>query len=92
MVPGRVPAPGARPAIERFRGVAFRAPGGTFVPWFGPGTGHPLRTSYHQRFPTLDYQEAVRKGAIDEYARYIFTRNDFPEPPATEIPGKGSND
>lgn len=40
--------------------------------------GGPLRTSYHDRFSTLDYQDAARRGAIDEYARYIFTRSDFP--------------
>lgn len=44
--------------------------------------GAQLRTSYHDRFPTLDYQEAARRGTIDEYARYIFTRSDFPKPPA----------
>ena len=44
--------------------------------------GGVLRRSYHDRFPTLDYQEAARRGAIGEYARYIFTRSDFPEPPA----------
>ena len=44
-------------------------------------TGSALRTSYHNRFPTLDYQEAVKRDALDEYARYIFTRSDFPKPP-----------
>jgi hypothetical protein len=43
-------------------------------------SGYKLRTSYHSRFPTLDYQEAVKDGKIDEYARYIFTRSDFPAP------------
>jgi hypothetical protein len=43
-------------------------------------SGATLRTSYHGRFPTLDYQEAVRRGKLDEYARYIFTRSDFPKP------------
>lgn len=45
-------------------------------------TGATLRTSYHGRFPTLDYQEALRRGALEEYARYIFMRADFPTPPA----------
>jgi hypothetical protein len=54
--------------------------------------GNTLRTSYHDSFPTLDYQEAVRKGAVDEYARYIFTRSDFPEPPAASAAETGTKD
>lgn len=42
------------------------------------GLGAPLRTSYHGRFPTLDYQEAARRGAIDAYAHDLFTRSGFP--------------
>jgi hypothetical protein len=42
--------------------------------------GSGARTSYHGQFPTLDYQEAVRTKSVDEYARYIFTRSDFPAP------------
>jgi hypothetical protein len=53
-------------------------------------TGAALRTSYHGRFPTLDYQEALKHGAIDEYARYIFTRSDFPEPPKDVAPATKS--
>lgn len=49
-------------------------------------TGYTLRTSYHERFPTLDYQEAARRGSMDEYARYIFTRPDFPAPAAARAP------
>src|SRR5262249_2071212 len=45
-------------------------------------TGKTLRTSYHSRFPTLDYQEAMRTGKMDEYVNYIFTRSDLPEPPS----------
>jgi hypothetical protein len=52
----------------------------------------PLRTSYHDRFPTLDYQEAARRGVINEYARYIFTRSDFPSPPAATSSEKGTKD
>lgn len=54
--------------------------------------GGLLRTSYHDRFPTFDYQEAVRKSAIDEYARYIFTRSDFSSPPAMTGSEKGTKD
>ena len=42
-------------------------------------TGYALRTSYHERFPTLDYQHAVKSDSVEEYARYIFTRSDFPK-------------
>ena len=44
--------------------------------------GYPLRADYHDRFATLDYQEAAKKGALARYAEYIFTRADFPPPPA----------
>jgi hypothetical protein len=54
--------------------------------------GGPLRTSYHDRFPTLDYQEAERRSAIDEYVRYIFTRSDFPSPPAATGSEKRTKD
>jgi hypothetical protein len=62
--------------------VAIRERRATFMQnvWRGH-TGAALRTSYHGRFPTLDYQEALRRGALEEYARYIFTRSDFPGPP-----------
>ena len=43
--------------------------------------GYPLRVDYHDRFATLDYQEAVKHGALARYAEYIFTRADFPPPP-----------
>ena len=48
--------------------------------------GSGARTSYHGRFPTLDYQEAVRTKSIEEYARYLFTRSDFPAPPGASAP------
>ena len=51
-------------------------------------SGYTLRTSYHKRFPTLDYQEAVKRGDLDEYARFIFTRSDFPGHPASIPPAK----
>jgi hypothetical protein len=55
--------------------------------------GSPLRTSYHGRFPTLDYQEAVGHGKVAEYARYIFTGSDFPAPPSAPAPrGKPDSD
>ena len=41
-------------------------------------TGAALRTSYHGKFPTLDYQVAVRRGVLAEYVRDIFTRSGFP--------------
>jgi hypothetical protein len=47
--------------------------------WRGSHSGFAIRTSYHGRFPTLDYQEAMRTGKMDEYARYIFTRSDLPK-------------
>src|SRR5262249_36103422 len=40
--------------------------------------GAKLRSSYHGRFPTLDYQEAVRRGTLAEVEHYIFTRSDLP--------------
>ena len=40
--------------------------------------GQPLRTTYHGRFATLDYQQAARRGEIADYGRYLFTRADFP--------------
>lgn len=55
-------------------------------------SGHPLRTSYHNRFPTLDYQEAVTRGALDEYVDYLFTRSDFPKPQQTTVPGDAARD
>jgi hypothetical protein len=42
--------------------------------------GFSLRTSYHGRFATLDYQDAARRGSLERYARYVFTRADFPPP------------
>jgi hypothetical protein len=42
--------------------------------------GRKLPTDYHGRFATLDYQDAARRGAVGELARYIFTRSDFPPP------------
>jgi hypothetical protein len=48
--------------------------------------GSGARTSYHGRFALLDYQEAVRTSSLDEYARYIFTRADFPVPPGPGAP------
>jgi hypothetical protein len=44
--------------------------------------GYQLRVSYHGQFATLDYQYASRRGTIAEYMNYIFTRPDFPRPPA----------
>jgi hypothetical protein len=55
-------------------------------------SGAALRTSYHDRFPTLDYQEAVRRGALEEYARDIFTRSDFPKPPAASATAATKDD
>jgi len=55
-------------------------------------TGKTIRTSYHDRFPTLDYQEAMRTGKMDEYVRYIFTRSDFPAPPSTPPAGATAKD
>ena len=55
-------------------------------------TGATLRTSYHGRFPTLDYQEALRRGALEEYARQIFTRSDFPMPPSAPPAGGATKD
>lgn len=45
----------------------------------------PLRTTYHGKFPTMDYQYASKQGSIAEYADYIFTRADFPKR-STETP------
>jgi len=41
--------------------------------------GYKLRTNYHGYFRTLDYQESKRTGRFDEYAEYLFTRDDFPD-------------
>ena len=46
------------------------------------GLRYKLRTAYHGRFATLDYQEAVRLGTLADLERYIFTRSDFPPPPS----------
>lgn len=43
--------------------------------------GFQLRVSYHEAFPTLDYQYASKRGTVAEYVNYIFTRADFPEAP-----------
>ena len=43
--------------------------------------GSGLRVSYHGKFATLDYQYAAQHGTIPDYAKYIFTRPDFPKPP-----------
>lgn len=51
--------------------------------------GYPLRESYHGRFPTLDYQEAVSTGAVETYTRCIFTRNDLPYTAANDGPVPG---
>ena len=40
--------------------------------------GYPLRSSYHGRFATVDYQRAAKHGEIADYGRYLFTRPDFP--------------
>ena len=40
--------------------------------------GFPLRKDYHGRFATLDYQYAKSRGAVAEYARYLFSGADFP--------------
>jgi hypothetical protein len=55
-------------------------------------TGAALRTSYHGRFPTLDYQEALRRGVVEEYAHHIFTRSDFPAPPSAPPAGGATRD
>ena len=55
-------------------------------------TGATLRTSYHGRFPTLDYQEALRRRALEDYARHIFMRSDFPKPPSASPAGGAKND
>lgn len=44
--------------------------------------GHRLRVAYHGKFATVDYQYALRRGAIAQYAQYIFARADFPPAPA----------
>jgi len=46
------------------------------------GLGYKLRSDYHGRFATLDYQDAKRRGATEELLRYVFTRSDFPAAPA----------
>jgi hypothetical protein len=43
--------------------------------------GFRLRDSYHGKFPTLDYQFASQRGTVPEYLNYLYTRNDFPDPP-----------
>jgi hypothetical protein len=48
--------------------------------------GSPLRASYHGRFDTLDWQEAKQRHTTEQYARYIFTRADFPAPPKSKRP------
>ncbi len=48
----------------------------------------PLRTTYHGKFPTMDYQHASKQGTIAEYADYIFTRAYFPKPSAETSPDK----
>lgn len=41
--------------------------------------GHPLRTNYHNRFDTLDYQKAKAQGEVETILRrYIFQRSDLP--------------
>jgi hypothetical protein len=42
--------------------------------------GNSLRSTYHGHFATTDYQDAKRRGMLNEYARYIFTRADLPSP------------
>jgi hypothetical protein len=42
--------------------------------------GRPLRSTYHGRFATTDYQDAKRRGMLNEFAQYIFTRADLPSP------------
>ena len=44
--------------------------------------GFRLRDSYHGKFPTVDYQFAAQQGSIAEYLDYLYSRNDFPKPPA----------
>jgi hypothetical protein len=39
-----------------------------------------LRSTYHGRFATTDYQDAKRRGIVNEHGQYIFTRADFPSP------------
>ena len=48
--------------------------------------GTPLRPTYHGRFDTLDYQDALRRGTLSELEDYIFNRSDFPPPPKGPIP------
>jgi hypothetical protein len=48
--------------------------------------GSELRVSYHGRFPTPDWQEAKRRGAIEQYANYIFNRADLPAAPRSKGP------
>lgn len=46
--------------------------------------GYPLRTTYHGRFSTLDYQDAMGRGTLAELVLYVFTRPDFPHPPKAD--------
>ena len=43
--------------------------------------GRGLRSSYHDRFATLDYQHWRAQGRLDELYRYLFRRADLPPPP-----------
>jgi len=43
--------------------------------------GAQLRTTYHGRFATMDYQDASRRGTLSELAQCIFTQSDLPRAP-----------
>jgi hypothetical protein len=43
-------------------------------------TGAELRTSYHDRFATLDFQNATKSNTVPKYLGYIFSRSDLPPP------------
>lgn len=40
--------------------------------------GHPLRTTYHRRFPTRDYQDALRGRTLERLMHHLFQRADLP--------------
>jgi len=42
--------------------------------------GHALRTSYHGRFPTPDFQTSSIEGRLAEYEERLFSGSDFPPP------------
>jgi hypothetical protein len=54
--------------------------------------GFKLRTDYHGRFSTLDYQDAIHRGSTALLTRYVFTRSDFPSPPSASHPEKAGAD